>query len=178
MQTNDLQKGIHNIQRWGEFALLGVLVPYYVTHLLDLILAENLIPVVAIGVWICAVAFAIMRILEMGIVKMIGVLAVFIGLLGLFFSHSGPRRLDNYSDFFRAPGEQLKLLKEVSAGQGKIEHLQRENVGLQQEQIKVQQEQVKLQQDLLSVQLRLEQLQQEQRRIEKDRLDAQGRRPR
>jgi hypothetical protein len=39
--TNSIQVNIQRIQEWGEFALLAALVPYYVAHLLDLIIAEN-----------------------------------------------------------------------------------------------------------------------------------------
>jgi hypothetical protein len=49
--TNTIQSDIHTIQEWGEFALLAALVPYYVMHLLDLIIKEKYVPVLTASVW-------------------------------------------------------------------------------------------------------------------------------
>ena len=40
-ETNSIQSDIQKIQRWGEFVLLAVLVPYYFMHLLVLLLGEH-----------------------------------------------------------------------------------------------------------------------------------------
>lgn len=50
-ETNSIQADIHTIQEWGEFALLAALVPYYVMHLLDLIITEKYVPVLAASIW-------------------------------------------------------------------------------------------------------------------------------
>jgi hypothetical protein len=50
-ETNSIQSDIHTIQEWGEFALLAALVPYYVMHLLDLIIKEKYVPVLTASVW-------------------------------------------------------------------------------------------------------------------------------
>jgi hypothetical protein len=41
LETKGIQSEIHVIQEWGEFALLGALVPYYVMHLVALIVDER-----------------------------------------------------------------------------------------------------------------------------------------
>ncbi len=40
-ETKTIQSEIGLIQRWGEFILLSCLVPYYVSHLLVLIMGEG-----------------------------------------------------------------------------------------------------------------------------------------
>ena len=49
--TMSIQSEIRKIQEWGEFALLAALVPYYVTHLLDLIINEQYVPGLTAGIW-------------------------------------------------------------------------------------------------------------------------------
>jgi hypothetical protein len=51
MKANQIDEDIHAIQEWGEFALLAALVPYYVMHLLDLIIKEKYVPVLTASVW-------------------------------------------------------------------------------------------------------------------------------
>jgi hypothetical protein len=61
--TNRIEVDIQNIQEAGEFALLAVLVPYYVTHLIALMIGEDqaiITPLVAI-VWSGLGAFALHR---------------------------------------------------------------------------------------------------------------------
>jgi hypothetical protein len=58
-QANRIDEDIHDIQQYGELFLLAALVPYYVTHLLVLILGEELAPVIAGNVWIGFVVLAI-----------------------------------------------------------------------------------------------------------------------
>jgi hypothetical protein len=50
-QANQIDKDIHKIQEWGEFALLAALVPYYVVHLLELFIGETYVPAMTVGVW-------------------------------------------------------------------------------------------------------------------------------
>jgi hypothetical protein len=58
-RANQIDEDIHTIQKYGELFLLGALVPYYVTHLLVLILGEESAPVIAGNVWIVFAVFAI-----------------------------------------------------------------------------------------------------------------------
>ncbi|MBW7974646.1 DUF3422 family protein [Bradyrhizobium sp. BR 10289] len=62
-ETKTIQSEIGGIQRWGEFILLAALVPYYVSHLLILIMGEEwpLKSRAATGVWLLSIAFAIYR---------------------------------------------------------------------------------------------------------------------
>ncbi|MET4033217.1 DUF3422 family protein [Bradyrhizobium barranii] len=62
-ETKTIQSEIGLIQRWGEFILLSCLVPYYVSHLLVLIMGEGwtLKSRAAGGVWLLSIAFAIYR---------------------------------------------------------------------------------------------------------------------
>jgi hypothetical protein len=52
-ETYSIQSGIRTIQEWGEFALLAALVPYYVMHLLVLILGDEnpFVPPIAVFFW-------------------------------------------------------------------------------------------------------------------------------
>jgi hypothetical protein len=59
--TNSIQVNIQRIQEWGEFALLAALVPYYVAHLLDLIIAEKYVMTTTVIVWTVSAAFAFYR---------------------------------------------------------------------------------------------------------------------
>jgi hypothetical protein len=58
-QANQIDEDIHTIQKYGELFLLGALVPYYVTHLLVLIVGEESAPVIAGNVWIVFAVFAV-----------------------------------------------------------------------------------------------------------------------
>ncbi|EJN12182.1 hypothetical protein PMI42_04512 [Bradyrhizobium sp. YR681] len=62
-ETKTIQSEIGGIQRWGEFILLAALVPYYVSHMLFLIMGEEwpFKSRAATGVWLLSVAFAIYR---------------------------------------------------------------------------------------------------------------------
>jgi hypothetical protein len=60
-ETNSIQADIQAIQEWGEFALLSALVPYYVMHLLDLIITEKYVPVLTSSVWSVFGALALYR---------------------------------------------------------------------------------------------------------------------
>jgi hypothetical protein len=60
-QANQIDENIHAIQEWGEFALLAALVPYYVMHLLDLIIKEKYVPVLTASVWTVFGALALYR---------------------------------------------------------------------------------------------------------------------
>lgn len=57
-QANQIDEDIHTIQKWGEFVLLAALVPYYVTHLLVLIIGEQDAPLMAVNVWVIFIAIA------------------------------------------------------------------------------------------------------------------------
>jgi hypothetical protein len=52
-ETKSIQSEIRKIQRWGEFVLLAVLVPYYFMHLLVLLLGERWpgIPSITFVIW-------------------------------------------------------------------------------------------------------------------------------
>jgi hypothetical protein len=59
--TMSIQSEIRKIQEYGEFALLAALVPYYVTHLLELIITEQYVPVLTASVWAMFIAIAFYR---------------------------------------------------------------------------------------------------------------------
>jgi hypothetical protein len=63
-ETNSIQSDIQTIQAGGEAILLAFLVPYYVSHLLVLILGEgaSYIPVLTVNVWLIGFAIAVGRI--------------------------------------------------------------------------------------------------------------------
>jgi hypothetical protein len=61
MESNLIETSIRKIQEWGEFALLSALVPYYVSHLLSLILQENYLPITTVAIWAGFGAFAVYR---------------------------------------------------------------------------------------------------------------------
>jgi hypothetical protein len=73
-RANQIDEDIHTIQKYGELFLLGVLVPYYVTHLLVLIIGEESAPVIAGNVWIVFAVFAIANFFD--ILGKISVLAI------------------------------------------------------------------------------------------------------
>ena len=60
-KANRIDEEIHTIQEWGEFALLAALVPYYVAHLLDLIIAEKYVTTTTVVIWTVSAAFAFYR---------------------------------------------------------------------------------------------------------------------
>ena len=62
-ETKSIQSEIGLIQRWGEFILLSCLVPYYVSHMLVLIVGDDwpLRSRAALAVWILSFGFAIYR---------------------------------------------------------------------------------------------------------------------
>jgi hypothetical protein len=60
-QTEKTQERVAQIQEWGEFALLGALIPYYLTHLLEPIIDETVRPTFVITVWAAFLAFAAYR---------------------------------------------------------------------------------------------------------------------
>src|SRR6202035_1625941 len=62
-ETNSIQSDIQKIQRWGEFVLLAVLVPYYFMHLLVLLLGEDWpgIPSITFVTWGLFFIFAFFR---------------------------------------------------------------------------------------------------------------------
>jgi hypothetical protein len=51
MRSNDIQNKIQKIQELGDLALIGALLPYYVMHLLDLVVNERFIPQLTFVVW-------------------------------------------------------------------------------------------------------------------------------
>ena len=51
MRSNDIQNKIQKIQELGDLALIGALLPYYVMHLLDLVVDERFIPQLTFVVW-------------------------------------------------------------------------------------------------------------------------------
>lgn len=61
IRTNKIDEDIQRIQQWGEIALVGALVPYYMMHLVDLIFEEVLIPPITILVWTFFGIFALVR---------------------------------------------------------------------------------------------------------------------
>ena len=75
---------IESIQEWGEFALIGVLVPYYITHLLDFFVSCRLMPWAAVGVWGGLIAWAFAKISRrIGVSKWAGAWAVALVWAGL-----------------------------------------------------------------------------------------------
>jgi hypothetical protein len=57
-RANQIDEDIHAIQMWGEVVLFLALVPYYLTHLLVLILGEQDAELMAVNVWLgCVLVF-------------------------------------------------------------------------------------------------------------------------
>jgi len=80
--TNSIQVNIQRIQEWGEFALLAALVPYYVAHLLDLIIAEKYVMTTTVIVWTVSAAFAFYRLTNRLWPSLVIILAI-LGLVNL-----------------------------------------------------------------------------------------------
>lgn len=79
-QANQIDEDIHTIQKYGELFLLGALVPYYVTHLLVLILGEESAPVIAGNVWAVFALFAIANFFKiLGKISILGALGSAVG---------------------------------------------------------------------------------------------------
>ena len=75
--TMSIQSEIRKIQEWGEFALLAALVPYYVTHLLDLIINEQYVPGLTAGIWWVFGVIAIYRMFKkVGYATILGLLTL------------------------------------------------------------------------------------------------------
>jgi hypothetical protein len=62
-EANSIQSDIHKIQEWGEFILLAALVPYYVVHLLVLLVGEGkfFVPAMTLCVWTVFFTIALYR---------------------------------------------------------------------------------------------------------------------
>ena len=59
--TKRIDQDIRNIQRYGELALLAALVPYYVIHLLSLVVHEKYVPKITIILWSLFVVYAVYK---------------------------------------------------------------------------------------------------------------------
>jgi len=61
--TSNAEDRIHKIQEWGEFALIGALVPYYLTNLFQKMLVESVISGLAYATWTVCLSIAVSRII-------------------------------------------------------------------------------------------------------------------
>jgi hypothetical protein len=82
-ETNSIQSDIQKIQRWGEFVLLAVLVPYYFMHLLVLLLGEDWpgIPSITFVTWGLFFIFAFFRMFRES--KRVWLFWSFVGILSI-----------------------------------------------------------------------------------------------
>jgi hypothetical protein len=124
-RANRLQAEIGTIQKWGELALIGVLVPYYVMHLLDFVVQETWVPLTTIGVWTFFGAIAVLRMLrEKGTCYAVALCVFGFIMGGIWWSY--PTEPIGEPGFFRATGvshRALELLKKQGESLAKLEKL-------------------------------------------------------
>jgi hypothetical protein len=123
-ETNSIQSDIHTIQEWGEFALLAALVPYYVMHLLDLIIDEKYVPVLTASVWTVFGVIALYRKFEnlrYVAVFLVTAAPVIVAVAWplLFGPVVGWSILRSYG----MPEKQMRMLDEILQVQKRLEHL-------------------------------------------------------
>jgi hypothetical protein len=117
-RANKIQTDIHTIQEWGEAILLGILVPYYMAHLLVLIVGERAdsVPMMTVNVWIVFVAIAVARFFK--ILKPSIMLPFFL-VLSLLVWLLLPLE-QNLLDRLHRPSEQEAARSELLATEAKI----------------------------------------------------------
>lgn len=127
-QANRTNREIHTIQRWGEFALLAALAPYYVVHLLEGFIGETHVPLMTVSLWAGFVAFALYRMFERLVFPAALLLAVaaIVGAVSLVKNndsfkamhilreHVDPREQLQIHELQRLLAEQLEVLKKLA----------------------------------------------------------------
>jgi hypothetical protein len=122
-----LQHEMNVIQRWGELALIGVLVPYYIMHLLDFVVQERWVPLTTIVLWTFFGAIALVRMFEQKSAVYTVMLCVF-GLIiaGIWLRY--PTEPVGETAFFRATGVNSRTIELLTKQQellAKVEELLR-----------------------------------------------------
>jgi hypothetical protein len=123
-QANKIDEDIHAIQEWGEFALLAALVPYYVMHLLDLIILETYVPITTLCVWTVCGGLALYRKYEKKSPGKKWIYPVVLLLVVIAALELRNFALTDYSKFLRfpeTPGDQLETQKNILHTQQNLE---------------------------------------------------------
>jgi hypothetical protein len=110
VESNLIETSIRKIQEWGEVALLAALVPYYVAHLLALVLQDSYLPIATVVTWAGFVALALYRKTKLKLPPIVIAALVFLLMV------AGRYNLINYSGLLRfpaAPSEELTAQKEL-----------------------------------------------------------------
>jgi hypothetical protein len=128
--TMSIQSEIRKIQEWGEFALLAALVPYYVTHLLDLIINEQYVPGLTAGVWWVFGVIAIYRMFKnVGYAAILGLATVPI-VLAVAWPGLAGARFGGILRTYEAADTQHATQKEILDVQKKLQELGNEQLAV------------------------------------------------
>jgi hypothetical protein len=131
-ETNRIDSGIRKIQEWGEFVLLAALVPYYVNHLLVLIIEQKHEALLGtlIMIWAVMFALAIYRMFHKGELAVMVVAAALLFVLGLQYPV--------FSGFWEGSSEQPAIQAEFLKTQKSLLDRQSDLDSKLTEQIKIQ----------------------------------------